>query len=1493
MRSLAHNIIALLVLFMLYSHAYGQGYVNQKIELKNQTINANNNIDEWKTLLKSNSIKLPIQVLVKGTSPIDFDDNVELVSYLPDNTYCVIVKNKSSLDKLKDAGVYFVTNVESNWKIHEDVLNSNSLSDDLVFLNIAVAKSTAPDQIELKLSQFGGIIKHDRHATLGYYTVQVPSKNILLLASWYKVLYISYAKEDIPLNLTSKSLNEIALANTSVTDGGYGLNGEGITIGVGDNTSGIFHIDLLDRVINYTPAGYTNHGVHINGIVGGAGLIDPKGEGMATKAMLSDHYFSDVLVATPDIYEKHNVTVTNNSYSATRGSCEYAGTYDELSKGLDELSLAYPEVLQVFAAANDGLFDCPPYPTGFATIAGGYQTAKNALIVTSTDKEYQNASNASRGPIRDGRLKPEISAVGVDVNSTTKNEEYLVASGTSMACPQVAAAAGLLNQRYMQINNGTNPPSNLIKTLLINGSTDIGNIGPDFKYGFGFLNMRRSLIMLDSNRFVQDNITSGVKKDITINVPVGTGRLKVMLYWHDIAASPLSAKQLINDLDITVTEPNNTVYNPLVLDATPSNINNNAVEKVDRLNNCEQVVINNPVQGQYTITVNGFNVNNSQDYVVAYDFIPEGIYIKYPLEGIVVKAKDSTYIYWESLNNSNTFKIELTTDNGSSWSTLVNNLPGNARHYKFIVPDSINSGRCRVKISRNNSLEESTSGRFTINEQSIILLNANQCPGYMQIDWTAVPNATAYEVLKKDGPEFKIIDTTSITNYTISGLDHNDYCYATIRPIIDGSRGYRSIAIKRLPSDGDCNGSISDNDLMMEAVVAPQSGRALTSSSLSNNEPIIVQIRNLDDQVCDSYKVVYTVNNGAPSEVTFIDGIDAKGAKQITLANYDFSSFDSYIIEASVINLAAVDPVSVNNTLVKGIRQLPNDPVIIDFTDDFEAMPSYELRYDSLGLGSQMRWDYANATDTGRVRSYVLNSITIDGSRSVSMDMYKNSSGNINEFTGTFNLSKYDANNDEIRLEFDYKVHGIPRSLSNNEVVVRGNDMKVFQKAYTYNTILKNIGEVQSSTSISLSDVMLNTGDNFSTSTQVQFKQSDTSVIASSVFGNGLTIDNVRLYSVQNDIQIVQVVSPELFGCGITGPVPLTIEIKNGVNKVLNNIQLNYKLDNNTIVTENLSLINSKESLQYTFTKSLDISEFGSHVLNIWVSVDGDTYKDNDSINNYVIRNQPLITEYPYKEDFEQGNGFWYSDGINNSWMFGTPSANKISAAASGKNAWVTNLKGNYNDNEVSYLYSPCFDISQLDKPKLSFNLALDIENCGQVFCDGANMEYTIDGENWQILGTHKDGINWYTDSNYYAWNIEDKTSWHQASIFLPDSIEQLQLRYVLRTDPGSTREGIGVDDIRIYNERLVEGNNEVLTLSPNPTTNGNICIEWGANAGTKMRVMMSDVSGKVVYHSDHDATQGYNKTCIQTPAFSSGVYFMNIYIGDKQHIRKVVYTRR
>jgi hypothetical protein len=103
------------------------------------------------------------------------------------------------------------------------------------------------------------------------------------------------------------------------------------------------------------------------------------------------------------------------------------------------------------------------------------------------------------------------------------------------------------------------------------------------------------------------------------------------------------------------------------------------------------------------------------------------------------------------------------------------------------------------------------------------------------------------------------------------------------------------------------------------------------------------------------------------------------------------------------------------------------------------------------------------------------------------------------------------------------------------------------------------------------------------------------------------------------------------------------------------------------------------------------------------------------------------------------------------------------------------------------------------DGSTLSFSLSLDIEDCGTSLCDGAFVEYSLDGN----YGTHLvlwSGTNWYNKdyaSGIELLSIQDYHRWHVATIPLSSipyslsALTQLRFRFVMYSDAGVSREGI------------------------------------------------------------------------------------------------------
>jgi hypothetical protein len=206
-----------------------------------------------------------------------------------------------------------------------------------------------------------------------------------------------------------------------------------------------------------------------------------------------------------------------------------------------------------------------------------FQCAKNVLTVGNIDTAFNISASSSRGPVNDGRIKPEITAVGQSVLSTFPNNAYANFSGTSMACPTTVGSLALLEERYRQLHSGQSAPGPLLKAIVCNSAVDIGNSGPDFKFGFGVLNDRKSRRShRECSTWFQSSVAGGDSVIHTISVPSGASLLKVMLYWRDPAADMAASNTLINDLDLTVIDPTATSFQPWVLNPS-SSVNNTAV----------------------------------------------------------------------------------------------------------------------------------------------------------------------------------------------------------------------------------------------------------------------------------------------------------------------------------------------------------------------------------------------------------------------------------------------------------------------------------------------------------------------------------------------------------------------------------------------------------------------------------------------------------------------------------------------------------------------------------------------------------------------------------------------------------------------------------------------------------------------------------------------------------------------------------------------------
>jgi hypothetical protein len=277
-------------------------------------------------------------------------------------------------------------------------------------------------------------------------------------------------------------------------------------------------------------------------------------------------------------------------------------------------------------------------------------TTKNVLTVGSVLDVYHDEGGNLRwgyatnstvtvsafsgcGPTDDGRIKPDIMAVG-EADSAVRSYGLVTPiadggytngyDGTSFAAPSVTAGLGLCLQRRNQLFAGLDPSldawrSSTLKVLAIHTADDVINPGPDYQTGWGLFNAVSAVELVELD--AQDGRGTHLKElEMAVGatnswlVDVSGSEFKVTIGWNDPPGVPTgyaddSTPMLVNDIDLWVeTEDGSQVFRPWTLDPDlqneqETNRNAFATTGIDDRNNVEQVLIQNPTSGLYRICI--------------------------------------------------------------------------------------------------------------------------------------------------------------------------------------------------------------------------------------------------------------------------------------------------------------------------------------------------------------------------------------------------------------------------------------------------------------------------------------------------------------------------------------------------------------------------------------------------------------------------------------------------------------------------------------------------------------------------------------------------------------------------------------------------------------------------------------------------------------------------------------------------------------------------
>ena len=240
---------------------------------------------------------------------------------------------------------------------------------------------------------------------------------------------VDYTHKDLADNIW---VNEGEIPGNGIDDDGNGY------------VDDVYGVDFVDG--DSDPMDEHGHGTHVAGIIamtpgnGGGVGVAYGAKIMCVRAGQANGSFASSDIAKAIKYAADNgADVINMSFGGTGRSYLVESALQD----------AFPSCVLVAAAGNDGL------PTNDAMLAGYLFTEdiypagyKYVLGVMATDNNKSLASFSNWDFAEGSSCEYEMAAPGVNIYSTLPGNRYACWSGTSMATPNVAAAAAILRSKY-------------------------------------------------------------------------------------------------------------------------------------------------------------------------------------------------------------------------------------------------------------------------------------------------------------------------------------------------------------------------------------------------------------------------------------------------------------------------------------------------------------------------------------------------------------------------------------------------------------------------------------------------------------------------------------------------------------------------------------------------------------------------------------------------------------------------------------------------------------------------------------------------------------------------------------------------------------------------------------------------------------------------------------------------------------------------------------
>ena len=339
----------------------------------------------------------------------------------------------------------------------------------------------------------------------------------------------------------------------------------------------------------------------------------------------------------------------------------------------------------------------------------------------------------------------------------------------------------------------------------------------------------------------------------------------------------------IANVNIEFTTDNGADWSPITTSPVPS-VGQYVWQNIPGVNSslCRIKISNADGSGQpFDISNNNFTVTN---------LIVQSIKLTSPIGGEAWEAGTTHNITWNG-TAINSVKIEFTSNNGTDWTTIANNLPGSGS-YAWNLPNT-NSTQCKIRVSdATDGVPSDVSGfAFTIKPISTLAVispkagDVYSAGSPVNIQWTSngiqnvkIEFTTNNGLLQADW--FSLIDNTpSNGNFiTTFSIPSNQYRIRISEALTGSPMAY---------SDGVF--TISPQAVRTIGMIAPNGGEQWIVGTTNEIKWISTNI--------DSVKLEYTLDGGADWN-TIVAKVPSNGLYNWVVPNVAFRS-DNCLIRVS------------------------------------------------------------------------------------------------------------------------------------------------------------------------------------------------------------------------------------------------------------------------------------------------------------------------------------------------------------------------------------------------------------------------------------------------------------------------------------------------------------------------------------------------------------------------------------------------------------------